>query len=187
MTVRSTTTKLAAAATFAAMLIGVAPPSVSAGPVDDFEITLESTLPNDVTKPLSPIKPGYPPLTPTIRPANTDERPFMRGGYCAYDTFYADFHDPDGSDLRMTVEIGFVQGTGRPQVRTMTYTKALDTWYAELPSGATHIVIQATDDDGNYSHAAKMDRRVRRNDCNVSINAFGNDQDTDIFEVIGAR
>ena len=187
MTVRSTTKKLAAAATLAAMLIGIAPGAASAGPIDDLEIPTESTLPGNVTKPLSPIKPGYPPLTPTIRPANTDERPFMRSGLCAFDTFYVDFHDPDGTDLRMTVEIGFVQGSTRPQIRTMTYSKALDSWYAELPAGATHIVIQATDEDGNFSYGAKMDRRYGHIDCHVWSNAFHNDQDTDVLEVIGGR
>ena len=175
--------KLAAAAVLTGTLVTMGAGAASAGPLDDLDLLPEGTHKPAVTKPL---KPTIPPLQPTERPANTDARPFLRYGYCAYNGFTVDFHDPDGSDLRMTVEIGFRRGWGPHQVWTMSYEKPVDAWFAELPSDANNIVVQATDEDGNFSYATHMDPQPR-NGCNVTENAFNNDQNTDIFEVLGVR
>lgn len=179
MHIRSTTKKIAASAAIAASVVSFGAGAALAGPFDDFDPKPPAPIPID--KPFVPV--------PTAPPsADTDERPIFRSAGCALDAVFVDFHDPDGSDLRMTVEIGFYEGRGGYQVHTMSYDKTHDAWIATVPEGAKGVVTQATDEDGTYSLGVHL-RPSSSSDCSPREGHFNNDQDVDIFgpEAINAR
>ena len=180
---RSRVRKLVASALLGCSLLVAGVESASAFSLDGPTITDPGII--------GPIKPSLPPWVQPIAPTlNVDAPPEFRSSDCSGRQYWADFGDPDGSDLRMTIEIGYVDPvTDEYRIVEMVYGKQLDRWHAEFSSRVEgDIVVQAIDEDGNYSSAVAMRRQHSTRSCVFNHDfAFTNDQNTDIFDLMGVR
>lgn len=159
--------KFVAGAATAAAILSLGAGAASAGPFD--------FPPIPVPGPSTPI-----PLEPAPVEPDTDLRPVMTSSLCSFGQVWVDFKDPDGTDLRMDVEIGYYVGRADYEVHTMTYSRHHDRWTATVPAEAKGVVVQATDEDTTYSLGVHL-RPSLRTDCAPRQRHFNNAQDVDIF------